>query len=276
MVGPSQRREAVKVLVEFGLSERAACRSVGMERSSHRYQPVPPKDGELRSLIKELAGKYRRFGYRRLHTKVLKKGVIANHKAVQRIYQEEGLQVRKRRGKKLNSIRVPMQEATKLNEVWSMDFIWDRTIKGQALKFLVVMDDFTKELLTLEPARSMSSADVIRHLENAIAWFGKPARIRSDNGSEFTSRRFLLWEHEQGIEHHLIQPGRPMQNGLVESLNGKIRDEFLNERWFLNLEDAKEQAEEFKHLYNTDREHSSLGRLTPAEFKQKLASTLSA
>lgn len=266
----------MKVLVLFGLSERAACRLVGVERSTHRYKAVAPKDGELRLLIKELAGKYRRFGYRRLHVKVLKSGILANHKAVQRIYQEEGLQVRRRRRKKIAYTRQPMQEATKPNEVWSMDFIWDRTVKGQPLKFFVAMDDFTKELLVLEPALSMASGDVIRHLENAISWFGKPTRIRSDNGSEFTSRQFLRWGCELGIDHHLIQPGRPMQNGLVESLNGKIRDEFLNERWFLELSDAKEQAEEYQNSYNTDREHSSLGRLTPQEFRQKITSTLSA
>ena len=276
MVEPSHRREAVGVLVEFGLSERTACRLVGVERSTQRYKAVAPKDGELRLLIKELAGRYRRFGYRRLHVKILKSGIVANHKAVQRIYQEEGLQVQRRRRKKIAYTRQPMQEATRPNEVWSMDFIWDRTVKGQPLKFYVVMDDFTKELLVLEPALSMASGDVIRHLQNAISWFGRPGRIRSDNGSEFTSRQFLRWGHEHGVDHHLIEPGRPMQNGLVESLNGKIRDEFLNEHWFLNLEDAKDQAEEFKHLYNTDREHSSLGRLTPTEFKQKLASTLSA
>lgn len=157
-----------------------------------------------------------------------------------------------------------------------MDFIWDRTVKGQPLKFYVVMDDCTKELLVLEPALSMASGDVIRHLDNAISWFGKPARMRSDNGSEFTSQQFLRWGHERDIEHYLIQPGRPMQNGLVESLNGKIRDEFLNERWFLGLEDTKGQAEEFKKSYNTDQEHSSLGRLTPQEFRQKITSTLSA
>lgn len=275
MVEPSQRREAVKALKDFGLSERSACRLIGIDRSTHRYRAVPAKDGELRSLVKELANKYRRFGYRRLHLKVLKAGISANHKAVQRVYQEEGLQVRRRRRKKIKYVRQPMSAATKPNEVWSMDFVWDRTVKGQPLKFIVVLDDFTKELLILEPATSMGSLDVIRLLDDAFLWHGKPQTIRSDNGAEFTSTRFITWTHEQGINHFLIQPGRPMQNGMVESLNGKIRDEFLNENWFLNLDDARKQAEQFKKDYNTDREHSSLGRLTPAEFKAKIEQTLS-
>jgi putative transposase len=275
MVGPSHKRAAVKVLQDKGISERAACRLVGLDRTTHRYIPVPPKDGELRSLVKELAAKYRRAGYRRLHWKVVKRGFAVNHKAVERIYNEEGLQVRRRRRKKVTLQRQPMEAARFINEVWSMDFIWDRTVKGVPLKFFVVMDDFTKELLVLEPAAAMGSFEVIQLLEGTIAWNGKPARIRSDNGSEFTSHRFTAWTYDEKIEHFLIQPGKPNQNAMVESLNGKIRDEFLNENWFRTLVDAQAQALQFKEEYNTDREHSSLARLTPVEFKRKMTSTLS-
>ena len=275
MVGPSQKRAAVKVLQTKGMSERSACRLVGLDRTTLRYVPVPPKDGELRALVKELAAKYRRAGYRRLHWKVLKRGFAVNHKAVERIYNEEGLQVRRRRRKKILIQRQPMEAARFINEVWSMDFIWDRTVKGVPLKFFVVMDDFTKELLVLEPAMSMGSFEVIQLLEGAIAWNGRPVRIRSDNGSEFTSHKFVAWTYEQRIEHFLIQPGKPNQNAMVESLNGKIRDEFLNENWFRTLDDAKDQARRFKEEYNTEREHSSLARLTPLEFKQKMTTTIS-
>jgi len=271
MVGPSQKRAAVEVLKSKGISERSACKLVGLERSTLRYSPVPPRDTALRALVKDLAGKHRRAGYRRLHLKVLKQGITVNHKAIWRIYREEGLQVRRRRRKKIRLQRQPMEAARFANEVWSMDFIWDRTSQGDPLKFLVVMDDFTRELLIFEPARSMGSTEVILLLENAIVWNGKPARLRSDNGSEFTSHQFLAWSYKQRIEQFLIQPGKPNQNANVESLNGKIRDEFLNENWFRNLEEARMMAYQFQEEYNKVREHSSLAGLTPLEFKQKMA-----
>ena len=130
MVGPSQKRAAVKVLQEKGISERSACRLVALDRSTQRYSPVAAKDDELRNLIKDLANKHRRFGYRRLHLKVLKAGLSVNHKAVQRIYQEEGLQVRRRRRKRMTVQRQPMAAAIAINEVWSIDFLWDRTVRG--------------------------------------------------------------------------------------------------------------------------------------------------
>lgn len=275
MVGPSHKREAVKVLVEFGLSERAACRLVGIKRSSHRYRAVTPKDGELRQLIKTLAYKHKRRGYRYLHIKALKAGHKVNHKAVQRIYQEEGLQIRKRRRKKIQVVRQPLPAALMPNDCWSMDFIHDTTIDGRSLRFFVVVDDCTRELLAFEAARSMNAKAVVRHLDNAACWYGKPKRIRSDNGPEFVAYALAEWTGDD-IDHHFIQPGKPTQNSKVESLNGKIRDEFLNENQFRNLEDARQQAQRFRDEYNAEREHYSLGNLTPLEFKQKIMQTLSA
>jgi putative transposase len=229
----------------------------------------------LREALKAAASAHRRFGYRRLHLAVAREGWSVNHKAVYRIYREEQLQVRRRRRRKVIIERRPLPVATEPNQGWSMDFIWDRTTKGLQLKFLVVMDDCTKELLAFEPALSSGSSEVIRILGDLILWHGKPRAIRSDNGSEFTSTAFLSWIHGQGIDHFLIQPGKPQQNGMVESLNGKIRDEFLNENWFHSVADARFQAHNFQRYYNQERPHTTLNGLTPMEFKEKLMSTVS-
>lgn len=273
MVGPSQKRDAVKVLRQKGLSERNACCLIGLCRATARYSAKPGRDTVLRDALKEAAGKYRRFGYRRLHLAIARAGIEVNHKAVYRVYREEQLQVQRRRRRKLRIPRIPMPAATKRNQVWSMDFLWDRTIKGLPIKFLVVMDDFTKELLSLDANLSSGSQSVIRVLEDLFLWHGKPAAIRSDNGSEFTSTRFMAWINGSGIEHCLIQPGKPQQNGMVESLNGKIRDEFLNENWFFSISDARDQAFEYQRFFNEERPHSSLRGLTPVEFKKKMPVT---
>jgi putative transposase len=273
VVGPSQKRDAVKVLREKGLSERTSCGLVGLCRGTARYTAISHGDTAIREGLKKAAEKYHRFGYRRLHLMMNREGIAVNHKAVYRIYREEMLQVRRRRRKKTNIPRIPMPEATEVNQMWSMDFLWDRTISGRSLKFFVVMDDHTRNLLAFQPAYSSGSDEIIRVLSDLMLWHGKPTMIRSDNGSEFTSMKFISWVKANGIHMHFIQPGKPSQNGKVESLNGRIRDEFLNENLFFSLEDAQKQADDFRKYFNEERPHSALHGLTPLEFRQKMTAT---
>ena len=253
---------------QFQLSERRACRLVGLSRDSFRNPPMASEQTQaLRCRIVDIAHQRRRFGYRRVHDLLRRDFPGVNHKRVYRLYREANLAVRKRKKSKrpLNE-RVPLQLAKAVNEVWSMDFVSDSLSNGRRLKYLTVADDFSHECVDIAVDFGISGENVTRLLDRAAVFRGYPDMVRTDNGPEFTSRVFMAWAQTHGIRHILIQPGRPMQNGYIESFNGKFRDEHLNESWFETLQQARNAASIWKQDYNQVRPHSSVGRIPPAEF----------
>ncbi len=256
------------MIEQFQLSERRACRLVGLSRDSFRNPPMASEQTQaLRCRIVDIAHQRRRFGYRRVHDLLRRDFPGVNHKRVYRLYREANLAVRKRKKSKrpLNE-RLPLQLAKAVNEVWSMDFVSDSLSNGRRLKYLTVADDFSHECVDIAVDFGISGEYVTRLLDRAAVFRGYPDMVRTDNGPEFTSRVFMAWAQTHGIRHILIQPGRPMQNGYIESFNGKFRDEHLNESWFETLQQARNAASIWKQDYNQVRPHSSVGRIPPAEF----------
>jgi len=215
----------------------------------------------------------RRFGYRRLHLLLRRDGFTVNHKKLFRIYREECLVVRKRGGRKRAlGTRTPAAVPQDRNHRWSLDFVSDTFADGRRFRVLVIVDDFTRECLALVADTSLSGHRVVRGLDGLIAQRGKPAMVISDNGTELTSTAILRWQQERGIDWHYIAPGKPMQNGFVESFNGRLRDELLNETMFRSLAHAREVLSDWRNDYNGERPHTSLNGLTPNEFARRSAS----
>jgi putative transposase len=266
------RREAVLVMqMEVELSQRRACGLMGLVRGTCRYRQRRVEDPRLRVRLRELAEVRRRFGYRRLQVLLEREGWQVNHKRVYRLYVEEKLSLRRKRGRKRSTVRQPLAEPAAANQVWSVDFMTDALGSGRRFRMLNIVDDYTRECLAIEVDTSLSGARVVRVLEELKKQRGLPAQIRSDNGPEFVSRAVDQWAYEHGLRWHTIQPGRPMENGYVESFNGRFRDECLNENWFTDLADAREKIAEWKRDYNQARPHSALGYRTPEEFAKNAA-----
>jgi putative transposase len=252
-----------------GLSERRACGVVKQKRSSQRYKSQRD-DGALIAALKRLAAERRRFGYRRLAIMLRREGIACNVKRVYRVYREMGLAVKRRKGRKRAlGTRLPLPVPDKINQVWSLDFVSDALACGRKIRLLGVMDQCSREGLALTVDTSLPGLRVVRELERLVQKHGKPACIVSDNGTELTSRAVLQWAQQQGIEWHYITPGRPCENGFTESMNGKIRDEFLNEHWFMSLAEAQRLAAAWLHDYNHVRPHSSLNYETPMQFRKR-------
>ena len=267
MVSPQSQREAVLVMqVEVELSQRRACGLMEMHRATCRYRRRRPEEGGLRIRLRELAEVRRRFGYRRLQVLLQREGWQVNHKRVYRLYVEEKLSLRRKRGRKRSTVRQPLPAAVAANQVWSVDFMSDTLSSGRRFRTLNIVDDYTRECLAIEVDTSLGGRRVVRVLEALKQKRGLPRQIRSDNGPEFVSRAVDQWAYEQGLQWHTIQPGRPMENGYVESFNGRFRDECLNENWFSTLADAREKIAHWKQDYNQIRPHSALGYRTPEEF----------
>lgn len=241
-----------------------------MSRSSARYRTRRSGDEELRERLRTLAGERRRFGYRRLCVLLRREGFAVNHKRVYRLYREEGLSVPKRRRKRVaRKRRLPLLFPLAPNRLWSLDFVQDTLSWGRKFRLLTVVDAYSRESLAIEVDTSLSGERVVRVLERLVAERGSlPDVIVLDNGPELTSRALDQWAYERGVELHFIEPGKPQQNGFIESFNGRLRDECLNEHWFQNLPHAKRIIEEWRVDYNVNRPHSSLGNLTPQEFRQ--------
>jgi putative transposase len=256
---------------EYAFSERRACRLMGLAVSTYRYRPTK-NDTALREQLVALAQEKPRYGYRRLQVLLLRSGTRANHKRVWRVYQEAGLSVKRRKRKRLVRTGRPLETVGAANEEWALDFVSDRLASGRSMRVLSVVDAFTRECVALEADISFASRRVTRVLEQAMRQKGWPQRIRCDNGPELTSRHFLAWCLERRIELLHIQPGRPTQNGRVESFHGKLRDECLNVSWFQNLFDARRKLARWKREYNQERPHSSLAYQTPYEFARAVAS----
>lgn len=268
MVTPQAKREAVAYILQtHPVSERRACHALGITRALVRYRFTRPLDTALRERLRTLAGQRRRFGYRRLAILLRREGFVCNIKKVRRIYREEQLMVKRRKGrKKATGTRQPLPRPDGINQVWSLDFMSDALACGRRFRVLGIMDQCSRECLTIAADTSMPALRVVRELDALVRRRGKPKVIVSDNGTELTSRAMLIWAAEQNIDWHYITPGRPQQNGYTESLNGKLRDECLNEHWFSDLGEARTILNHWRHDYNTVRPHSALNYLTPAEF----------
>uniref|UniRef100_UPI002252126A IS3 family transposase n=1 Tax=Endobacter medicaginis TaxID=1181271 RepID=UPI002252126A len=275
MVTPAARREAVAYLAEaFDMSERRACRVVGVDRTSVRYQGSRPDDTVLRGRLKELAAERRRFGYRRLHVLLRREGHVVNRKRVQRLYREEKLTVRRRGGRKrAMGTRRPIETPIMANQRWSLDFLSDQLTDGRRFRIFAVVDDCTRECLALAADTSLSGLRVARELDDIVRQRGRPAAIVSDNGTEFTSNAILGWADETGVGWHYIAPGKPQQNGFIESFNGRLRDELLNEMLFRSLPHARTVLEAWRRDYNEERPHSKLGWMTPGDYARAVIET---
>ena len=256
----------------FGVSQRRACRVLGQQRSTQRQQPRPAKEGEQRLVMRmlELVRKHPRFGYRRIWALLRREGWRVNRKRVHRLWRQQGLKVprkqrkKRRLGSSANScVRRPAQHK---NHIWAWDFLHDRTSDGRPLKWLTLVDEYTRECLALEVARGMTAQAVNEVLAGVVRQRGAPAHIRSDNGPEFIAKAIRSWMAGVGLETLYIEPGAPWENGYAESFNSKVRDELLNAEEFGSLLEARVLAREWRQDYNHVRPHSALGYRTPAEY----------
>jgi putative transposase len=251
-----------------GISQRRACSLVGLSRSVLSYRSEKQtNDTLLQHRLRELALERKRFGYRRLHVLLQREGTVVNHKKVYRLYREADLGVRRRKRRRGIAVtRQPLALPSRANQVWSMDFVMDALATGRRLKILTVVDDFTKESVLIEPAHSLTGDDVTELLDRVSQVRGYPQAVRTDQGPEFTCRAFDQWAYQRGVQPLLIQAGKPTQNAYIESFNGKLRDECLNEHWFRDLHDARTIISAWRRDYNEQRPHSALGYLAPAQF----------
>ena len=280
MVGPARKREAVvHVRRSLEVSERRACRATGQSRSTQRY-PLkrPDKDKALREEILRLSGKEKRAGCRTIWRQLRRNGWAVNPKRVHRILKKEGLRVplKSHKRRRLGGSEQVTQRlgAKRRNHVWSYDFIFDQTEGGRRLKWLVVLDEYTRECLALEVEHAMGAREVVGILEKLVSERGAPEFIRSDNGPEFVAREVREWIQAQGGQTLYIEPGAPWQNSYTESFNARLRDEFLNVELFSSKLEAKVLSAEHRDKYNNQRPHSSLEVMTPREFAARCLATL--
>jgi len=263
----------------YRISERHAARLVKLAIGTLRYQSRKVFDEVLRHRLRELAGTHVRYGYRRLTVLLRREGWHVNAKRIYRLYREEELIVRtKQRRKMARRQRIASTVAARPNQCWSMDFVSDKLADGRSFRILTVVDQFTRECVGLEADRSMTGMKVAQALERARQERGRlPESITVDNGSEFSSRALEAWAMTNDVQLCFIRPGRPVENGFIESFNGRLRDECLNVEWFSSLDDAGQKLAKFREHYNQQRPHSALADRTPAAFAElhrQKASTL--
>jgi putative transposase len=260
----------------FRVSERRACGLIGIHRSTMRYRPRARGDDALRERLGVLARERSRFGYRRLYILLRREGYVVNHKRVLRLYRLAGLSLRRQKRKRMPSAArgVPVLP-TRPNERWALDFVSDTLAWGRRIRCLTVVDCFTRESPAIEVDTSLPGARVVRVLDGLATQRGLPETIVLDNGPELTSRVLDQWAYEHGVQLRFIDPGKPVQNGFIESFNGRFRDECLNQHWFANLGQARRIVEAWRLDYNRARPHSSLGYLTPDEFALSIRQTTS-
>jgi len=274
MVSPQAKRQAVDVLMEErGLGVTRACGLVGISRSLYRYRRRPDP-AALVARLRELAAVKRRYRYPRLHVLLRREGFAVNRKRVQMLYREAGLTVRRRKRKRMGPVeRHPLPKPVAANISWSMDFVSDGLADGRRVRCLTIVDDCTRECLAIEVDTSLTGKRVVAVLERLIEQRSAPQSITVDHGPEFEGQTLDAWAYQHDIRLAFIRPGKPVENAYIESFNGKFRDECLSMEWFRNRIDAKIVIEHFRRQYNEVRPHSSLGQLTPVEFKQRLIST---
>jgi putative transposase len=265
-----QRRTVVGEVKLTAESERRACRWLGFHRSAVRYV-VRPREAEraLRERLRELADEKPRWGSPMLTWRLRREGFKDNHKRIRRLYRLEGLAVRRRRKKRVSAPRVALPPASRPNERWAMDFVRDTLSDGRAFRALTIVDTYTRESPAIEVDVSLGSDRVVAVLERLASIRGLPERIVLDNGPEFQSRSLDAWAHQRGVSLDFIRPGKPVENAFIESFNGRLRDECLNQHWFLSLSDARRTIENWRESYNTARPHRGLAGLTPAEYAER-------
>lgn len=252
----------------YAVSERRACDVVMLARSTYRAPPRQARCMSLTAEIVRLSYAYPRFGYRKLHTLLVNAGWRVSRETMRVIRKREGLQVRKKQVKKrlLGQSTVELKQAEYPNHVWSYDFVFDQTSDGRTLKYLTVVDEFTKESLMIEVARSLTSGDVLRVLDFLFDLYGTPTCIKSDNGPEFVAKRVQTWLKDQHVNVHYIDPGSPWQNGHCESFNGVFRDGCLDRWAFYSVAEARRVVDQWREEYNTIRPHGAINMLTPQAF----------
>ena len=263
---------------ELGVSERRACKTIRQPRSTQRYQPKKPdKDKALIKRLHQISRQHPRYGYRRVAALLRRARWEVNDKRVHRLWKQTGLQVprkqRKRRRIAAGKNGSGRLRAIRPNHVWSYDFVFDQTENGRALKFMPVVDEYTRECLALEVERSLTSADAVRILDRLIRERGEPGYIRSDNGPEFVAEAVKVYLEDRRTKTRYIDPGAPWQNPYVESFNGKLRDELLERELFASVPEAKVLSGQYRKHYNHERPHSALEYQTPAAFAATCAST---
>lgn len=265
---PADRRSVIVSLREnHQFSERQACIIVGLCRSSYRYEAKPKNDTVIRDRLRELAEQRHRFGAPRLHILLRREGYLINHKRTERLYREEGLSLRlKKRKKRQSHLRIMLDRPERINQHWSMDFVSDNLFNGRRFRVLTVVDNFSRECPVMEADHSLTGQRVARVLDRIALVRGLPQVITVDNGPEFISKALDLWAVENKVRLRFIAPGKPVQNAFIESFNGRLRDECLNEHIFVNLHTAQQIIESWRQDYNTNRPHSSLNDMTPEEF----------
>lgn len=269
MVGARVRRQQVAYAESRGLSCRRACALLSVARSTVGYQSrLVARDAPALTAMRELAGQYPRYGYRRIQIFMKRAGHAMSADRTHRLWRQAGLQVPRRRPRRRAATSRPRPlPAQAANHVWAYDFVFDTCANGQTLKCLTIIDEWTRECLAIDVAGGIRSTRVIEVLTQLVSVHGAPRYLRSDNGPEFVAGAILRWLHAAQIETALIDPGKPWQNGADESFNGKFRDEYLTLQWFRNRVDARVGIEQWRRHYNEIRPHSSLAYLTPLEFK---------
>jgi putative transposase len=254
-------------VTSLGRSIRKSCILVGLSRASYDYRPVDRHDEDLRKKIRELANHRRRFGCPRIHLLLRREGLVINHKRTERIYREEGLSLRKRKRRKTAAmVRVTLPAPARPNERWSMDFVTDSIVTGRRFRALVIVDDYSRECPVIEVDTSLGGRRVVSVLEKLAEMRGLPEVITIDNGPEFVGKVLDEWAYRHGVKLNFIRPGKPIENAYAESFIGRLRDECLNENWFISLNRAREVIESWRIDYNDGRPHTSLEGLTPTEY----------
>jgi Transposase and inactivated derivatives len=256
----------------YDISERWGCKVIRFCRATQRY--IAKKDGNipLRMRILDIAQARVRYGYKRIHILLLREGWKVNHKAVYRIYCEEGLNLRcKSKRKRISQTRLPKVDVTGINQCWAMDFMSDALFNGKRFRTLTMMDVYSRECLNIYAGNSITGDTVVDILDSISYHRGRPERIRVDNGLEFVSKALDNYSYQNNIKLEFSRPGKPVDNAFIESFNGSLRDECLNINWFLSIEDAKQKLEMWRRDYNEFRPHSSLGNMTPRDFARSLS-----
>jgi putative transposase len=271
VVSLQARRDQVGFLIGRGITQRRACRLIGVSRSGMSYESrIDAKDAPVIEAMRRLSGQYPRYGYRKIRIFLAREGHVMSPGRAERLWRKAKLQLpAKRRRKRISSARPRPLPARAANHVWAYDFVFDACANGQQLKCLTIVDEFTHECLAIDVAGSIRSARVIEILARLMSERGVPAFVRSDNGPEFVSLAILKWLTENKVETAHIDPGKPWQNGTNESFNGRLRDECLNVEWFRTRREARVVIEAWRQHYNAVRPHMSLNYLTPIEFRSQ-------
>jgi putative transposase len=264
-VKPAAKRQAVRHLQEqHNFSQRRACRTTNCHRKTAAHLSRRADDAPLRARLKELAHENVRWGYKLLWGALRGQDFVVNHKKVYRLYKEEKLELRRKGKKRFKSeLRGQPQKPITPCQLWTMDFVSDALCDGRSFRTLNLVDSFTRQCLAIETDTSLGGERVVRVLDDVVAQRGKPQVIQIDNGPEFRSKALDVWACQNGVKLHFIEPGKPTQNGLIESFNGRFRDECLNQEWFSSLKEARQLIEAWRVGYNSKRPHSSLGYLPP-------------